>query len=136
MNDRFGKIYFLESFYSKSNYFILTYDGSPYHPSRQTSQWKPVVACWHSMHSPVWASHVDACLLHWPIQKLKLYWYLYTNYRTLALVNFWYICACEFILTWFTIGEVPVSWFTFITSSTKCVFVAFALPSFFVAKII
>ena len=39
-------------------------------------------------------------------------------------------------LTWFTIGEIPIPWFAFITSATISVFVTFALSSYFIAKVV
>ena len=123
-------------FRRRFNCFIVTYAGSPYHPSRQTSQWKPVVACWQSIHSPVSASQIDAWPLHWPIQIVLVMLNRLLHNSLFFFAIFLYYSCLIIVLTWFTIREIPVSWFAFITSPTEGVYITFALSRNFITKII
>ena len=110
----------------------ITYVGSPYHPSRQISQWKPVVACSQFIHSPVSALHVEACPLHSPNYEqtqndkntLK---YGISLTKLSVKENITNLLENIKYLTWFTIRKIPVAWFAFVTSSTIRIFVTFTL---------
>ena len=117
----------------------ITYVGSPYHPSRQISQWKPVVACSQFIHSPVSASHVEACPLHSPnyqqMQKDKNA--LKNGFLLLSVKeNITNLLANVQYLTWFTVRKIPVAWFAFVTPSTIRIFVTFALTGLNITIII